>query len=400
MTESPGTVLAGVTVLDLSQGVAGPYASSLLATLGATVVKVEPPDGDWQRRLGPPWVGEDGAAAAALNRGKSSLALDLEHPEAASLLARLLPRADVLVHDRTRDEADGLGLGPARLRRDFPRLVHCSVSALGHDGPWGDRAACELEVQGMAGITRYLGRLGEEPVRVGADVAGILGGCAVTQAVLAALLARLDSGAGDAVEVSQLGALVAASSIMVAALDEPDEWEGFHCNAATSPPDHGIATRDGVVLYAQPLRSEEPWQRFCHAIGAQDLLARPEYATRELRQPRIPELRRDLEPYFSRFGTAELLRIVGETEGIAVPLHTHRSLCADAQVRAMDVVRTADDGTAALAPPWRFGGTGTVGAPGRVPAVGEHTVACLQELGLGRPEIDGLLARGVVVQRA
>lgn len=395
-----GTALAGVTVLELSQGIAGPYGTSLLSALGASVVKLEPLDGDWQRGLGPPWAGPDGAAAAMLARGKSSLALDLASPRAPQVIARFLPRVDVVVHDLVDARADALGLAPADLDRAFPRLVSCSVTELGPAGPWAGRAASELEIQGIAGVTRYLGQLGGEPTRLGADVAGVLGGCATAQAVLAALFERLESGLGQAVAVSQAGALYAVSSIMLAALDEPDVWEGFHCNAATAPADHGIPTRDGVVLYGQPLRSEDAWKRFCVEIGAEDLLARPEFATRELRQPRIPELRRALEPYFAKYDTAELLELVAATEGIAVPLNTYGALVEHDQVAALGILRTAADGSPVLAPPWRFTGPGTVSVAGPVPAVGEHTVACLREFGLGEPEIADLLESGVVAQRA
>jgi crotonobetainyl-CoA:carnitine CoA-transferase CaiB-like acyl-CoA transferase len=250
----------------------------------------------------------------------------------------------------------------------------------------------------MSGVTRYVGTLGEAPVRLGADVASVYGGCAGAQAVLAALLERLDSGIGQRAEVSQLGAIFAGLTVMIAALDDPDVWEGFHCLAATGPRDHGIRTRDGVMMYGQPLRSEEPWHEFCHIIGADALLSDPRFATRQHRQPRIAELRRELQPYFERFDTADLIRIITQTEGIGVPFHNFSTLFAHPQVQAMEVLVEADDGAKVVRAPWRFGrSTVNTTLPASGPA-GRDTLTALAELGLPDAEVTRLLACGQIFQ--
>jgi len=375
-----GPPLAGVTVVDVTQGIAGPYCSSLLRTLGADVVKVEPPGGDWLRAAEP-----EGAAGELLNRGKHSLTLDLESAAGRDVLRRLLRRADVFLHDLTAERAAERGLAPERLRGLNPALVDCSVTALGEVGPWAELPASELEVQSLSGLHRYLGALGSPPVRLGADVGGILGGCAAVQAVLAALLARGRVG-GQHTAVSDLGALMGINTVMLAALDGPDAWEGFHCNAATDPPDHAIETRDGRIYYGPPLRSEDAWRRFCEELGADELLSDPRFATRAQRMPNMPALRRALEPYFRELTSAEVTERVVRSDGIAVPVNDYEALAAHPQTQALGLLA---DG--ALAPPWRRRDAPLTQAS---PDAGEDGAAVLERFGFGADEIGDLSPAG------
>jgi len=369
--DTAGPPLGGITVLDATQGISGPYCSLLLAGLGARVIKIEPSEGDWLRALGPPWVGDIGAAAAHLNRGKESVVADLTTAEGRASLRRLLPRADVLLHELTVDQARELGLDPRSLRELAPGLVDVSVTPLGETGPWSRLPATELEVQALSGLMRYLGAVDEPPVRIGADVGGVLAGCTALQAVLAALLAREKVG-GQHASVSQLGALICIDTVMIAALDDPDEWIGFHCHAATYPPDQGIATADGRIYYGQPLRSEEAWREFCRDIGAQALLDDPRFATRELRMPNMADLRTALEPFFRRFRTADLDELIKRSDGISVPVNDHAAVLAHPQLAALQQVVSTPIGPA-LALPWRPRDTRLPVPTGAPPSVGEHT---------------------------
>jgi crotonobetainyl-CoA:carnitine CoA-transferase CaiB-like acyl-CoA transferase len=365
-----------VRVLDLTQGIAGPYCTLLLRTLGADVIKVEPPGGDWLRATG--------AAALQLNRGKASIELDATTPAGREALLRLARKADVLVHEWT---ADGAPLTPAQLRAVNRDLIDCSVTPLGEVGPWAGLPATELEVQALAGLHRYLGTLGEPLVRLGADVGGILGGCAALQAILAALY----GGRGQHVAVSQLGALIAMANVMLAALDEPDAWEGFHCHAATYPPDRGIATRDGRIYYGQPLRSEEAWQQFCRDIGADALLEDPRFRTRAQRMPNQMLLRRELEPYFRRLDTDDLVERVIRSDGIAVPIHTYVDLVNHPQLEAVGAIADAE-GFPTLAPPWRRRGAPIRAVTEPAPGVGADGPEVLATAGFKQSEIRELLA--------
>lgn len=387
------TPFAGLTVVDTTQGVSGPYCSLLLAGLGARVIKVEPPAGDWLRALGPPWIGGTGAAAAHLNRGKESVVLDLESEPGRQALRRLLAGADVLLHEWTADEAAVLDLAPETLRGVAPGLVDVAVTPLGEVGPWSTLPATELEVQALAGVGRYLGAIDAPPLRLGADVGGILAGCTALQAVLAGLLARDEVG-GQHAAVSQLNALVATGTVMIAALDQPDDWTGFHCNAALYPPDQGIATADGRLYYGQPLRSEEAWQQFCRDIGADELLDDPRFATRALRMPNMADLRVALEPYFLRLPTAELMELVRRSDGIAVPINDHAQLVEHPQVEALRQIVPTDVGPA-LNLPWRRRDEDLLAPSTGAPALGAHTLDVLAASGVPPAEVEQLLASGV-----
>lgn len=387
------TVLDGITVVDTTTGVSGPYCSLLLASLGARVIKVEPLDGDWYRAVGPPWIGEDGAAAAHLNRGKESVALDLDTDAGRDVLHGLLGVADVFLHELTAAEATARGLDPEALRAGNPGLVDCAVTPLGEVGPWSALPASELEVQSLSGVHRYLGSLDTAPVRIGADIGGVLAGCTAFHAVLAGLFARDDVG-GQHAAVSQLGALLGTGTVMIAALDDPDEWTGFHCNAATYPPDQGIPTADGRLYYGQPLRSEEAWQRFCRDIGAEALLDDPRFATRALRMPHMADLRHELEPYFRRFPTAELMELIVRSDGIGVPVNDYADLVAHPQVQALGQVVETGTGPA-LGLPWRRRDEELPPPTGAPPAIGADTRAVLAELGHHTDEIERLVADGV-----
>jgi crotonobetainyl-CoA:carnitine CoA-transferase CaiB-like acyl-CoA transferase len=392
--DAGGGPLAGVLVLDATEGVSGPYCSLLLAGLGADVIKLEPLAGDWLRSVGPPWIDGTGAAAAQLNRGKASVAVDLASDGGQQVLRALLAEADVLLHEMTAEDASARGLGPAALRALNPALVDCAVTPLGESGPWAGLPATELEVQSLAGVSRYLGSLDEPPVRLGADVGGILAGCTAFHAVMAGLLAR-DGVGGQHVAVSQLGALLGTGTVMIAALDQPDEWTGFHCNAAVYPPDQGIATADGRLYYGQPLRSEEAWQSFCRAIGAEALLDDPRFATRALRMPNMADLRRELEPYFLRFTTADLMELIVRSDGIGVPINDYADLVAHPQVAALgQVVQTATG--PALGLPWRRRDDDFPDPVGTTPSVGADTLGVLARSGMSGEEIDALLTSGAI----
>jgi crotonobetainyl-CoA:carnitine CoA-transferase CaiB-like acyl-CoA transferase len=371
-----GAPLEGLRVLDVSEGIAGPYCTLLLRTLGAEVTKLEPPGGDWLRAAGAP--------ARQLNRGKASIELDITTDAGHEALLRLVREADVLVHEWT---AEGAPLTPEQLRAVNPRLIDCSVTPLGERGPWAGLPATELEVQALAGLHRYLGSVTEPLVRLGADVGGIIGGCAAVQAILAASYA----GVGQHVAVSQLGALTAMANVMLAALDDPDAWEGFHCNAAMYPPDRGIATRDGRIYYGQPLRSEEAWQEFCRDIGADALLEDPRFLTRAQRMPNQMLLRRELEPYFLRLDTDDLVERVIRSDGIAVPINTYPDLVDHPQLEAVGVLADAD-GARTLAPPWRRRGAPLRAVTEPAPDVGADGPAVLGRAGFKESEIRELLA--------
>src|SRR3989475_9216802 len=200
--------LHNITVLDFSEGLSGPLCSRRLADLGARVLKVEPLEGDWARQL-EPRQGSHSAVFLALNRNKASLALDYQSAAGQEVVQRLARRADIVICDASPKQARTLGLDYATLADQNPQLIYGLLTPFGEHGPWANRTASELVVQAASGYPRYLGTYGQEPVRIGADAASVVGGAFLLQGLLAALFYRQRNGCGQCVAVSQLGALYA-----------------------------------------------------------------------------------------------------------------------------------------------------------------------------------------------
>ena len=278
--------LDGIRVVDASRIVSGPVCAWLLASLGAEVIRVEPPGGDhtW---LAPPWVGPDGhhdgerggrdlgLSPLRRGRGKRSVVLDLKRPAGRELFRRLLAKSDVLVENFVPGTLARLGLDEAALARDFPRLVHCSITGYGHDGPYAARSSLDLVVQAVSGLMAKTGFPDGPPTKVGATVGDQVPAVYAALGVVAALRQRdLDpEGRGQKVDVAMLDALLALL------WDEPlDHYaaRGVPERVGNGDPRGAplgvYATRDGWV--AVVVTGQEQWQRLC------TLIERPELATR------------------------------------------------------------------------------------------------------------------------
>jgi crotonobetainyl-CoA:carnitine CoA-transferase CaiB-like acyl-CoA transferase len=371
-------------IVDLTQGIAGPYATMCLGDFGADVVKVELPTGDYVRPLGPPFVGEESALFMSLNRNKRSVVLDYQQPAGGALLRRLIDRADVFVEDLSPRRAEQLDLTYGWLSQSNPRLVHCSLTALGPVGPWADKAVTELEIQGIVGQTHYLGRAEDPPVRLGIDASAMSGGQAAYQAIVAALFHRERSGDGQHVDVSQMQAFISAAALILTAFDHPDRWEGFHCLARGEPPDYGYRTADEPFYFGQSYQSEKPWIDLCEFIGLPELAHDQRFDTRSKRTPRIGELKPLLEDAFEKFPRSVLLDKVNALGNIGVPINDHQTLFEHPQVIATDrkLGMALQDGSQldTVGFPWESSATpGSIRLP--PPRLGEHTDAVLAEWG-------------------
>ncbi len=177
--------LEGFRVLDLTQGLCGPFCTMQLGDAGAEVIKIEPLAGDFARRIGPPFIEGESAVFLSLNRNKKSVMLDLETTSGCEAVARLARESDVLVMDCGPTAAEKLGLSYEQLQSSNPKLVYCSITPFGEEGPLRDAPGSELVVQAMAEYTASLGRIGDPPVRLGADIASLNTGIFAAQAILA-----------------------------------------------------------------------------------------------------------------------------------------------------------------------------------------------------------------------
>ena len=389
--------LDDLTVVDLTRALAGPYCTMMLGDLGARVLKIETPDGgDDTRGWGPPFTGGESAYFMSINRNKSSVTLNLRDARARDVLWRLLGRADVLVENFRPGAMDRLGFGYEAVHTALPRLVYCSISGFGQTGPYRERAAYDLIVQGMGGLMGITGEPDGAPMRVGVAVGDICAGMFAAYAVLAALRARDRTGRGQWVDASMLDGQVAWMTYMAANYfatgGDPERVGSAHTNLVPYQP---FRTRDGFVNVA--VGSEGLWQRFCGALEV-PLTDDPRFATNADRVARRRELLELLEPIFAARTTAEWVPRLLEHGVPAGPIARMHEVMDDPQVVARGMVVDVEHPRAGRI---RVNGvpvklSDTPGRADAPPVLGEHTDAVLQELGLGPDEVAALRRDGAI----
>jgi crotonobetainyl-CoA:carnitine CoA-transferase CaiB-like acyl-CoA transferase len=366
---------------------------------GAEVIKIEPPAGDFARQMGPPFIGAESAVFLSLNRNKKSVVLDLESANGRKAALQLARSADVLVQDFGVDGAERIGLGHAQLRDANPNLVYCSITPFGEDGPLRHAPGCELVVQAMAEYTASLGRIGEKPVRVGADVASLNTGIFAAQAILAALFHRLRTGESQRVSVSEFGSLLHLRGIMWHSMSDPDDWYGFHLDHYTAPPDYGYQAKDGSLYFILRRANSEDWDRLVVELGMEDVLADPRFADYGRAATSIGRYAGEVKPIwekaFQNRTREEIIRLVHSIGGDAVPFMDYPALLAHPQVAALETITEIDHSTAGkfktLRPVARFSETPeSIRLP--PPTLGHHTEEVLRTAGI--VDSDGLSGSG------
>jgi crotonobetainyl-CoA:carnitine CoA-transferase CaiB-like acyl-CoA transferase len=394
--------MAGFRVVDLSEGLCGPFCTMHLGDSGAEVIKVEPTGGDRARRIGPR-IGDESAVFLSLNRNKKSAVIDYRSPRGREIVKRLARGADVIVEDFGPGEAARMGLGYDDLKRDSPRMVYCAISAFGEEGPLAELPGAELTIQAMAEYTASLGTIGEPPVRIGADVASLNTAIFAVQAIVAALFHRERSGEGQRVAVSQFGALLHMRGIMWQALSNPDEWYGFHLDSYTYPPEHGYQTKNGPMYFILRHGTSEDWDRFVIELGMEAYLDDPRFRNYGRVATGIGRHAADVRPIwenaFKDRTREEIIELVRSVGGDAVPILDYPALESDPQVQALGALTEITHPTAGsfktVAPVVRFSETPTaiLSPP---PTLGQHTDEVLRGIGLSAAEIADLRHSGIV----
>jgi formyl-CoA transferase len=390
-----------ITIIELAQGVTGPYATMQLSDFGAQVIKVEPLQGDWARAMAPPFVGDESALFLSLNRNKQSLALDYSRPEGRELLGLLIASADVLVIDGIPAERESLHMTYADLSAFNPRLIYCAITPFGEHGPMRNCPGAELVLQAVSGYTRYVGKAGEEPVRVGADIAGINSALFVYQGIVAALIARQQSGLGQEVNISQLGSLLSTKTIMLGAQHQPDEWDGFHLAATTDGPEHGWRTRDGTITFDVGA-SPDGWQALCRRLGLEHLIDDARfvdwYRTMCL-GAESQQLRHEYERGFADKRSDELIELIRQLGGNAFPYLHYDELLDSEQVQGLQILEhipRPDGGTLPMVGfPWQFSDL-TPQIRSAPPRLGQHSATILATVGIDANRFQTLLAKQIV----
>ena len=379
--------LDGVRVADFTQALSGPYCTMLLADLGTDVIKVEMPGrGDDSRHWGPPFVGDTAAYFLAVNRNKRSIELDLRSPTGCKAPAALVASSDIVVENWRPGAAARLGLDAVTLTERHPRLIHCSISGFGGDGP--PRAGYDQIVQGMSGWMSLTGEGKGEPFKAGVPVGDISSGMFAAHAILAALFKRERTGRGAVVDVAMLDSLVAMLAYQatrffatgVAPLREGNQH-------ATIAPYGTFVTKDSSLNVC--VGNDQQFQRLCVALEAQQLGSNPFYQTNNLRLQHRDELIHEVSEVMRTLTSADALDRL-ELAGVpAGPIRTLDEFFADEDVQRRGLQLRVDHeqlGQVSVpGGPWRIDDEG-VSARLPPPVLGQHTEQILRGLGLSIPE--------------
>lgn len=384
-------MLDGIRILDLSRLLPGPYCTLLLADLGAEVIKVETPGAGDYARIIPEHLGGDGVFQV-VNRNKQSLALNYRNARGLEVFLRLARDADVVVESFRPGAAERWGLGYAALSALNPRLVYCSLSGYGQDGPYAERAGHDLNYMALGGLLALNGAAGGPPIPPGVQIADLAGGMLAAVAILGALVGRGRTGQGVYLDVSMLDAAVSwvapfAGAAFLRTGQNPQRGEmtlsgGLPCYTV-------YAAADGKYLALSAL---EPhfWTAFCNALG------RPDLTTRQF----DVSLTSELAALFATRTRADWLAALGPADACIEPVNEMSEVARDPQVRHRGLIVETETPAAngagfAFGSPFRFAGV----QPRPAPRLGEHTQTVLSQAGLNDDEIREL-ARAKIVRLA
>ena len=330
--------LHGLRILDFTWALAGPYGSMILTDLGADVIKVEPAGIDEQRRGAGPYVHGVSTYFFSVNRGKKSLTLDLKTPEAVQIVRDLIDPAngaiDVLTENFRPGAMQRLGLGYDDLSQLNPRLIYASTSGFGHTGPYRNRPAVDVIVQGMGGVMSITGHPGGPPTRPGYSIGDMAGGMYTAIGLLAALHERQTSGLGQHVDVAMLDSQVALLENAVVRAANTDEVPGpIGTRHPLVTPFQALPTADGHCVVA----GVKDWQLFCAKIDRLDLLDDPRFQTNADRTAHHAEIEPILNDAFAKRTTAEW---EAELEGVCIvaPLNTLPDIINDPHIAARQMI--------------------------------------------------------------
>ena len=389
--------LEGITVVALEQVIAGPFATRQLAELGARVIKIERPGSGDAARSYDQTVKGMSSHFVWTNRSKESLALDVKHPQAKAVLARLLEKADVFVQNLAPGAAERLGLGASQLRAKHPRLVWCGISGYGPTGPYAKKKAYDLLVQCEAGLLSVTGSP-QAPAKAGIPVADIAAGMYAYSSILAALLRRERTGEGATLDITMFEAL--------------GEWMGFPAyfaayggaaparsgaHHATIVPYGPFRAGDGGTIFLS-VQNEREFSRFCdQVLKNTPLKADTRFSSGPARQQNRAAMHDEIDKVFSKLDTAEVIGRLEQADIANARLNDMQEFWQHPQLAARD--RWAKVGSPVgeldvLKPPSNLDGDEPRMGP--VPALGQHTHAILRELGYDPAYIERLAAAGAV----
>jgi crotonobetainyl-CoA:carnitine CoA-transferase CaiB-like acyl-CoA transferase len=390
--------LAGVRVIDLTRVLAGPFATQTLGDLGADVLKIEPPGGGDETRRFPPFLEGESHYFLGINRNKKGLVVDLQQPQGAEILRRLVAQADILVENYRPGVMDRLGLGYSVLAEINPRLIYCAISGFGLTGPLRDKPSFDIVTQALSGALSINGEHGHMPVKLGIPLGDMVGGIFGPIAILAALHERTLTGKGRLIDISLhdglIGMLGYFAQLAFITGENPLPMGSSHPNIV---PYGSFPASDGSIIIA--VLSESFWGNLCEALGQPALADDPRFTSPTLRRDHRDELDRLISDVTRTRTVAEWEKRMAEADVPHAPVLGVTAALAHPQAQARDMVVDADHVTIG---PMRVVGRSIKfpGSPQRAvaapPTLGQHTASVLREIGYSDTEIDELRHAGVI----
>jgi crotonobetainyl-CoA:carnitine CoA-transferase CaiB-like acyl-CoA transferase len=391
--------LAGITVVDLTRVLAGPYCTMLLGDMGAEVIKIERPDGgDDTRGFGPPYLNGESAMFLAINRNKQSVTLNLKHAEAKTILSKLIEGADVLVENFRPGTMASLGFDYETARQLNPRLIYCSISGFGQTGPYASRGGYDTIAQAMSGIMSATGHPDMPPAKAGVPIADIGTGMFAAFGIVCAYIARQRTGEGQLVDTSLLDTSIALSLVesatFLAGGELPAPLGSTHRRNA---PHGAFRVKDGYIAITAD--SAHFWRRFCQIMELEALLDDPRFKTNADRVANKQLLQSIIENVTATHEGSYWLEKLGDAEIPCGPVNSYAEVFNDPHVLARQMLMEVEHPVAGRV---RMTGINvklsqTPGALQRpAPTLGQHTHQVLRTLGYQDQTIDQLKVAGVI----
>jgi len=344
MTQHASGPLAGITVIDLSRILAGPYCTFLMAEMGARVIKVEPPKGGDDARAYGPFVNGKSTYFASVNRGKESIALDLKNDGDKRIFEKLLEKADVIVENFRPGTMEKLGYGWDALHPKYPKLIYASASGFGHSGPNSKDPAYDMVMQGMGGVMSITGNEGQLPARVGMSIGDIGAGLYTAVAVNAALVHRLKTGESTKIDIAMFDCQLALLENAIMRYTVEGEIPGpLGARHPTITPFQAFETKDGAIIIAAG--NDGLFIKMCEALGRSDLATDPNHKSNALRQKHHRKLEFEIESVLKHKSTAHWIEVVSKAGVPCGPINNIEQAIAHPQVAARNMLVSVPDGS-------------------------------------------------------
>jgi len=392
--------LDGIRVLDLTRALAGPFCTLMLGDNGADVIKVEiPGSGDDTRKWGPPFIGEESAYYLSINRNKRSLTLNLQDAQAQEVFMKLAQDIDVVVENFTPGVMGRFGLDYDAVKAVNPKVVYCSISGFGQDGPYRNRPAYDQIMQGVGGLMSITGEPDGEPQKIGIAVTDIGAGMWSAFAIMAALHHREKSGEGQYIDISMLDAQVAwltyQAAFFFANGEAPKRMGAAH---PTLVPYQAFMCKDGKYINVA-VGSERIWERFCQGMEREDLKDHPDYATNSVRVNNRGAMVSMLQEIFLTRPVAEWVKDLQAANVPCGPINDLADVFADPQVLArnmyLEMAHPTLGSIKQTGLPIKFSLT-PGGLDRHPPLLGEHNQEILKSLGYSEADVQSLMAQSVI----